>query len=75
MTRFFFDIVRDQARAHDFHGRYLRSLDEARDIAETVCLDMACSDSEDRGSEVQVRDPAGALLFSMKVSAIDMSRV
>ena len=68
MTRFFFDIVREKACAHDFHGRYLRSVDEARDVAETVSLDLACSEKdESAGSEIHVRDTMGALLFAVKV--------
>jgi len=72
MTRFFFDIVRESTCTHDFHGRYLRTLDEARDMAETVSYDLACSDNEDSvGSEVQVRDPWGALLFAVPVRAAE----
>ena len=67
MKQFFFDIVRDKSCAHDFHGRYLRTVDEARDVAETVSFDLTCSEHDNLGSEVQVRDTAGALLFAVKV--------
>ena len=42
MTRFFFDIVDDASCVHDFHGRYFWTLEEARDMAETVSFDLAC---------------------------------
>lgn len=72
MTRFFFDIVRETSCAHDFHGHYLRNVDEARDMAETVSFDLACSEKDDSaGSEVQVRDPMGALLFAVRVGAAE----
>jgi len=67
MKQFFFDIVREKICAHDFHGRYLRTVDEARDVAETVSFDLACSENESAGSEIQVRDTGGALLFAVKV--------
>jgi hypothetical protein len=72
MTRFFFDIVRESTCAHDFHGRYFRTLDEARDMAEAVSFDLACSENEDSvGSEIQVRDPWGALLFAVQVRSAE----
>lgn len=72
MQRFFFDIVRESICMHDFHGRYCRTLEEARDMAETVSFDLACSDNASgHGSEVQVRDPAGALLFAVPVRAAE----
>jgi hypothetical protein len=72
MTRFFFDIVREKTCAHDFHGRYLRSVDEARDVAETVSLDLALERDESAGSEIHVRDTMGALLFAVKVRPTEM---
>jgi hypothetical protein len=66
MTRFFFDVVRANTCLHDFTGRYLRSLDEARDVAETVSLDLACAEDNGATPEIQVRDSGGLLLFAMK---------
>jgi len=72
MKRFFFDIVCDSSCAHDFHGRYFRTIDEARDMAEIVSFDLACSDADDSvGSEIQVRDPWGALLFAVQVRSAE----
>ena len=72
MTRYFFDIVRDTACAHDFHGRYFGTAEEARDMAESVSLDLACSEKDEcAGSEIQVRDVKGALLYSVPVHAAE----
>lgn len=71
-TRFFFDIVENSQCAHDFHGRYLQSAEEARDVAEAVSIDLACSEKDEcAGSEIQVRDSNGALLFSITVRAAE----
>ena len=72
MTRFFFDIVDTASCAHDFHGRYFWTLEEARDMAETVSFDLACSEKDEcAGSEIQVRDVKGALLCSVPVRAAE----
>ena len=72
MTRYFFDIVRDAACAHDFHGRYFGSAEEARDMAESVSLDLACSEKDEcAGSEIQVRDATGGLVYSVPVRAAE----
>lgn len=68
MTRLFFDIVCNATCTHDFHGRYFWTIEEARDMAETVSFDLACSEKDEcAGSEVQVRDAKGALLYSVPV--------
>ena len=72
MTRYFFDIVRDAACTHDFHGRYFWTAEEARDMAKSVSLDLACSEKDEcAGSEIQVRDVKGALVFSVPVHAAE----
>jgi Domain of unknown function (DUF6894) len=72
MTRFFFDVVRSTKHTYDFHGRYFKSLTEARELAEYVCLDLACSElDENVGCEIQVRNAAGAELLSIPVRTPD----
>jgi hypothetical protein len=72
MTRYFFDIVRDASYIHDFHGRYFYTPEEARDMAETVSFDLSCSEKDEcAGSEIQVRDVEGALLYSVPVRAAE----
>ena len=64
MDRFFFDLIGIDLRSLDFHGRMLRSTEEARDIAELLALGLGCSETEDwAGSEIQVHDAAGRKLF------------
>ena len=71
MKMFFFDVMRGKTRVHDFHGSCLRTVDEARDVADTMSLDLACLD-EGTDSEVQVRDTVGALLFTVKARPPDL---
>ena len=72
MTRYFFDIVREASCTHDFHGRYFYSPEEAREMAETVSLDLACSEKDEcAGSEIHVRDVKGALLYAVPVRAAE----
>jgi Domain of unknown function (DUF6894) len=72
MTRYFFDIVREAACIHDFHGRYFRTVEEACDMAETVSFDLSCSEQDDSvGSEIHVRNAMGALLFAVPVRAAE----
>ena len=72
MKRFFFDVVRDTSRIHDFHGKYFRTVEEARDMAETVSYDLACSEKDEcMGSEIQVCDALGALLCAVPVRAAE----
>ncbi len=72
MKRFFFDVVRETSCLHDFHGKYFSSAEEARDMAETVSYDLACSEKDECvGSEIHVRDALGALLFAVPVRAAE----
>lgn len=72
MTRFFFDVVRTTSRTYDFHGQYFKTLAEAREMAEIVCFDLACSDKDDCGEgNIVVRDAGGAELLSLPVGAPD----
>ena len=72
MTRYFFDIVQNASCIHDFHGRYFWNPEEARDMAETVSFDLSCSEKDEcAGSEIQVRDVKGALLFAVPVRAAE----
>jgi hypothetical protein len=72
MTRFFFDVVRDTSSSYDFHGRYFKDVTEAREMAEIVSYDLACSEKDNRDNiEVQVRDTLGQTLFSVPVQAAE----
>jgi len=74
MTRFFFDVVRSSSRTYDFHGQYFKSLSQAREMAEMFSFDVACAEKDDcTDCEIQVRDAAGAKLFSMPVQAAEVA--
>ncbi len=73
MTRYFFDIICNTACTHDFHGRYFWSPEEARDMAEAVSMDLACTEKDEcAGSEIQVRDVRGDLVFTVPVRAAEV---
>jgi len=72
MTRFFFDVVNGSSSSYDFHGQYFRTESEAREMAEIVSFDLACSeDAERKDTSVHVRDAFGQTLFSVPVSAAE----
>ncbi len=69
---FFFDVVNGTSSAYDFHGKFLMSEKEAREIAEAVSFDLACSETADRNdTAVLVRNSSGQLLFSVPVFALE----
>jgi hypothetical protein len=68
MSRLFFDIVGPNVRHFDFSGRSYAGLEQARAEAELLSIDLGCPvDTPWLGAEVQVRDEAGAQLFSCPV--------
>ena len=68
MARLFFDIVGPNARQFDFSGASYAGLDQARAAAELLSIDLGCDvDTPWLGAEVQVRDAAGAHLFTCPV--------
>jgi hypothetical protein len=72
MRHFFFDVVAKSSRSYDYHGQTLSTSTEARDVAETLALDLACSESDDwAGAEIQVRNETGEKLYSVSVLSSD----
>jgi len=71
MTRFFFDVVHSASSAYDFHGRYFKTVDQAREMAEIVSFDLACSEQGDGTSEIQVCDAGGQKLFSVPIQTAE----
>jgi hypothetical protein len=70
MRRFFFDVVTGTSSSYDFHGQYFKTEQEAREMAEIVSFDVACSEnSEGKDASIQVRDALGQMLFSVPVCA------
>jgi len=72
MTRFFFDVVTGTSSSYDFHGQYCKTEKEAREMAEIVSFDWACSENAERSAtSIQVRDAHGRTLFSVPVCALE----
>jgi hypothetical protein len=68
--RFFFDVVKQHSRAYDYQGREFRGPEEAAQMAELIAVDLGISETGNWiGSQVQVKNAADQVLFSVPVSA------
>jgi Domain of unknown function (DUF6894) len=68
--RLFFDIFKQQTPSYDFQGRYFSRPEDAAQLAELIAADLGCSEDNDWvGSQVQVRNAAGEMLFAVPVLA------
>lgn len=68
--RFFFDVLKPHSRSYDHQGRELLSPEDAAQMAELIAADLGVSDTDDWvGSQVQVRNAANEMLFSVAVRA------
>jgi hypothetical protein len=68
--RFFFDVFKQQTRSYDFHGRYFGKPEDAAQMAELIAADLGYSEDNNWvGSQVQVRNAAGQMLFAVPVLA------
>ena len=73
MKRLFFDVSFKTHVHYDFQGREFAHIEQARELAELIALDLECSDhGNGSGAEVQVRNVGGACLFSVPVRQPDM---
>jgi hypothetical protein len=73
MKRFFFDVSFNTHVHYDYQGRDFAQPEQARELAELIALDLECSsDSDTPGTEVQVRNIAGACLFSVPIRQPDL---
>ena len=63
MTRYFFDVKSRARVEHDFTGRLLATLEQARQFADVVAADLCCMRSDElAGMEVHVRSVEGQLV-------------
>jgi hypothetical protein len=70
--RYFFDVNARASVEYDFSGRWLKSLDQAQEMAELIAIDLACTQlDQPSASEVQVRNAVGQQLFSVPVQMKD----
>jgi hypothetical protein len=68
--RLFFDVFTQQTPSYDFHGRYFGRQEDAVEMAELIAADLGYSEDNDWvGSQVQVRNVAGEILFAVPVLA------
>ena len=72
MMRYFFDVNDKSSTQYDYSGRFFPNIGEAREMAELIAIDLACTEIDQSfAREVQVRDPAGKQLFSVAVRLRD----
>jgi hypothetical protein len=67
MKRFFFDVSFKTHVQYDYQGRDFAGAEQARELAELIALDLGCSEDNNAGSEVQVRNIGGTCLFSIPI--------
>jgi hypothetical protein len=72
MVRYFFDVKFQASVEHDYSGRFLLTLEGAKQMAELIAMDLGCTRIEGAFPiEVQIRDAGGRELFSIPVTQID----
>jgi hypothetical protein len=68
MTRYFFDVANKLYVQYDYRGREFEKLEQARELAELIALDVECTEGDDvENGEVQVRNVSGKRLFSIPI--------
>jgi hypothetical protein len=70
MARYFFDVVSETGRSHDYQGCDFPTLDGAKRQGELIALDLQFEQGENEGrlsGKVCVCDPHGRELFSIPV--------
>jgi len=72
MKRLFFDVSFKTHVHYDYRGREFAQIEQARELAELIALDLECSDyGNGMDAEVQVRNIGGACLFSVPIRQPD----
>jgi hypothetical protein len=70
MTQYFFDLITMKSVHRDCGGQRFASLEQAREQAVLIAMDLGCSESESPGLQVQVRDVVGRALFAVPAATI-----
>jgi hypothetical protein len=65
MTEYFFDLITMKSVHRDCGGQRFASLEQARQQAVLIAMDLGCSEGEQPGLEVQVSDVVGRPLFAV----------
>jgi len=71
MARYFFDVINDRGRAHDYQGCDFPSLDGAKRQGELIAIDLLVDqESEGRvGGKIAICDAMGKELFAIPLQA------
>jgi hypothetical protein len=74
MTRYFFDLVGQQRCQHDFRGRDLPTLEDARRLAELIAVDLATGPEDQwAGWSVAVRGADGRELLTVPIQVLALT--
>jgi len=65
MTQYFFDLITMKSVHRDCGGQCFASLEQARQQAVLIAMDLGCSEGEQPGLQVQVSDVVGRPLFAV----------
>jgi hypothetical protein len=70
MTQYFFDLVTMKSVHRDCDGQCFASLEQAREQAVLIAMDLGCSEGEQPSLKVQVRDVVGRPLFAVPAESL-----
>lgn len=72
--KYFFDVVLETSVQYDFKGREFERIDQVREIAELIALDIECVSDEEQSTvlEVQVRNVGGTKILAIPVRAPEL---
>ena len=71
MTRYFFDLITMKSVHYDYGGQRFDSVEQAREQAVLIAMDLGCSQGESPSLQVQVRDVVGRLLFAVPMPPME----
>jgi hypothetical protein len=72
MTKYFFDVKVGTCVEHDFTGRLLSTLEQARQLADMIATDVSCTMPDATANmEVQIRSSEGTLISSVPIKTLE----
>jgi hypothetical protein len=72
MTQYFFDLITMKSVHRDCGGQRFASLEQAREQAVLIAMDLGCSEGETPNLHVQVRDVVGRPLFAVPTAPMEL---
>ena len=70
MTQYFFDLITMESVHRDSGGQRFASLEQAREQAVLIAMDLGCSEGESPSLQVRVRDVVGRALFAVPTAPV-----